>query len=303
MPSIFDRQTLSTLLLATFTVACSADDSLDDLEVELRESEPVPAEQRSGSVLVEYNSLQSNGVSVTGQFMEVSGISMEAAFDALDIWSPDSELDLDACSIRVPPSAGEEAEQIRLHMLDVGPIAVSALDHSIRLEGRRVPDLRSFSGVVYGNEEGFDFDEAFLPFQQQARYHIVAPGGVEAGGFHVSLTAPAVPEIDSITGRYTVDAEPIDLRGDELELHWSPVGDETTSLYLEVTAPSSTQASLRCHVEDDGHFVVPASVLEQLGDGTMQLTLRRIDAVRFPVDGVEDGSFIFAATSEAAIRR
>ena len=32
-------------------------------------------------------------------------------------------------------------------------------------------------------EKGFDIEQAFLPYEPQARYHIVAPGGAEAGGF------------------------------------------------------------------------------------------------------------------------
>lgn len=176
--------------LALLATACSTDDE-SVTQVEMRESAAPLEEQRAGSLLVEYNPALSNGVSVHAQFLEVQGVSLEAAFDALDAWSPDRALGEDACSIRVPPES--DSENVRLRMLDVGPIAVSALNHGIELEGRRVPDLRSFSGVVYGNEEGFDFDEAFLPYEPAARYQISAPGGDEAEGFGVSLQAPAVP--------------------------------------------------------------------------------------------------------------
>lgn len=286
------------LALSLLAVACSTDDE-SVTQVELRETAAPLEEQRAGSLLVEYNPSLSNGVSVHAQFLEVEGVSLEAAFEALDAWSPDRALDEDACSIRVPPTG--DAERVRLRMMDVGPIAVAALDHAIELQGRRVPDLRSFSGVVYGNEEGYDFDEAFLPYQPGARYQISAPGGDEAGGFGISLQAPFVPRIESIADHYMVDDAPIELRGDDLKLQWSAAPDSRTALYLDVTR--GTQR-LQCRVEDDGHFVVPATVLDQFpADRALRVTLRRVDALELSLDGVDSGSFVFAATDEATITR
>jgi hypothetical protein len=294
---------ISTLLIATavLAAACSTDDELRELDLE--EGTPSPVEQRAGSVLVEYNPATSNGVSVHAQFMDVRGVSVEAAFDALDVWTPDGALDSDACSVRVPPSAGEESETVRLRMLDVGPIAVSALDHSIRLEGRRVPDLRTFSGVVYGNEEGFDFDQAFLPFEPDARYAIAAPGGPEAGGFHVTLQAPPVPEIETVSGHYAVDMAPIDLAGDDLELHWNAT-EPGAALYLDVgsSAFRANEPRLRCRIDDDGEFVVPYSVLDRLSaDGPLTVTLRRADVLNTGIDSIDDTTFVFAATDEVLV--
>lgn len=284
--------------LALIASACSTDDE-SVTQVEVRETQAPLEEQRAGSLLVEYNPAVSNGVSVHAQFLEVRGVSLEAAFDALDAWMPDRALDEDACSIRVPPPS--DGENVRLRMLDVGPIAVAALDHGIALDGRRVPDLRNFSGVVYGNEEGFDFDEAFLPYEPNARYQISAPGGEEAGGFGLSLHAPPVPEFASIADQFTVDEAPIALDGGDLTMTWAAAPESRTALYLDVTR--GTQ-QLQCRIEDDGHFVVPASVLEQFpADRTLRVTLRRVDAIELPLDGVERGSFVFAATDEAAIQR
>jgi hypothetical protein len=295
---------ISTLLIATATLAaaCSTDDEIR--QIDLEEASPSPVEQRAGSVLVEYNPTTSNGVSVHAQFMDVRGVSVETAFDALDVWTPDGALDRDACSVRVPPSAGEESEDVRLRMLDVGPIAVSALEHSIRLEGRRVPDLRTFSGVVYGNEEGFDFDQAFLPFEPEARYAIAAPGGEEAGGFHVTLQAPSVPEIETVSGRYAVDTAPIRLDGDDLELRWT-VNDPGAALYLDI-GPASFRADgprLRCRLDDDGDFVVPYSILDRISaSGTpLSVTLRRADVIKTGIDEVEDTTFVFAATDQVVV--
>lgn len=290
------RTKITTALIALTFAACSTDDE-SAVGLEVRE-EPI-TRGRAGSLLVEYNPQQSNGVSVNAQFLDVQGVSLEAAFDALDAWAPDRALDEDACSLRVPPAT--ESEQVRLHMLDVGPISVAALQHSIELAGRRVPDLQSISGVVYGNEEGFDFDEAFLPYEPLARYQISAPGGDEAGGFGISLQAPVVPRVESIAGRYMVDDAPIELGGEDFSLQWRAEPMARTTLYLDLTAGS---LRLQCRLEDDGEFVVPASVLEQFPDDrTLQVTLRRVDALELPVDGVEQSSFVFAATDEASIRR
>lgn len=294
---------IPTLLLATATLAaaCSTDDEIRELDLE--ESTPPPVEQRAGSVLVEYNPATSNGVSVHAQFMDVQGVSVDAAFDALDVWTPDAVLDQDACSVRVPPSAGEESDNVRLHMIDVGPIAVSALDHSIRLEGRRVPDLRTFSGVVYGNEEGFDFDQAFLPFEPDARYEITAPGGDRAGGFHVTLQAPSVPEIETVSGRYAVDTAPIELEGDDLELRWNAT-EPGAALYLDVgsSAFHADEPRLRCRIDDDGEFLVPYTILDRIsGDGPLTVTLRRADVLGTGIDSIEDTTFVFAATDEVLV--
>ncbi len=292
------RTQLTVVLAALTLVACSTDDE-SAVGIEVRDAEPV-TRQRAGSLVVEFNPVQSNGVSVHAQFLDVQGVSLEAAFDALAAWSPDAALDDDACSIRVPP-VSSDAEHVRLHMLDVGPISVAALAHSIELEGRRVPDLQSFSGVVYGNEEGFDFDEAFLPYEPLARYHISAPGGDGAGGFGVSLQAPAVPRIESLAGRYVVDDAPIELHGEDLALQWRGEQAAQTRLYLDVT---SADLRIQCRLEDDGEFIVPASALEQFPAGqALQVTLRRVDALELPIEGVERTSFVFAATDEASIRR
>lgn len=286
---------------AALLAACSTDeDSLAELELE--EAAPPSIEGRAGSVLVEYSTATSNGVSVHAQFLDVRGVSLEAALDALDVWTPDAELDLDTCSVRVPPPTGEEAENVRLHMMDVGPITVSSFDQSIRLEGRRVPDLRSFSGVVYGNEEGFDFEEAVLPYQPDASYQIVAPGGAQAGGFHVTLQAPSVPEIEAVAGRYAVDDAPIDLGGGDLELHWR-VAAPSAALFLDVGTGSPSDARLRCRLEDDGEFVLPTSILEQLDSPALRVTLRRIDSVSMGIAGIDDTSFLFATTDEVSVRQ
>ena len=295
------RSPTSMIAAAALLAACSTDDD-SVAELELEEAAPPSVERRAGSVLVEYNTA-SNGVSVHGQFLDVRGVSLEAALEALDVWTPDAELDLDTCSVRLPPSTGEEAADVRLHMIDVGPITVSALDHSIQLDGRRVPDLRSFSGVVYGNEEGFDFDEAFLPYQADAPYAIHAPGGVEAGGFHVTLQAPSVPEIETVAGRYAVDDAPIDLAGGDLDLQWR-VTEPSAALFLDVGTGSPNDPRLRCHVEDDGDFVVPVSILERLETRTsLHVTLRRIDALSMGIAGIDDTSFLFATTDEVTVRQ
>jgi len=294
------RRHITILAVAILAAGCSTEDE-QVVDLELREAEPAPARHRAGSLLVEFNPAQSNGISVHAQFMEVQGVTPDAAFDALDAWTPDRELDVDSCSIRMP-AAADGAAAIRLRMLDVGPIEVSALDHSIRLEGRRVPDLPTFSGVVYGNEEGFDFDEAFLPYEAQARYHLTAAGGPQAGGFGVSLLAPAVPEIETISGMYVVDDAPMLLEGGELALEWLADEGSGTALYLDVVASSTKR--LRCRVEDDGSFIVPSQIVDQLaGDRPMQVQLRRVDALLLDIHGVEDGSFVFASTAEATVVR
>ena len=279
------------------TMLASACSTADEPAISV-EAEEAPAMRTAGSMLVEYDPAQSNGLSVHAQFLEVSGVSVEAALDALDAWTPDATLAEDVCSIRARNEVG--SDDVRLRLLDVGPISVGALGHAIELNGRRLPDLSDVYGVVYGNEEGFDFDEAFLPYAPHTTYQIEAPGGDVAGGFGLALQAPSVPEIVAVAGRYLVDDNPIALDGRDLSIEWEPAG-ESASLFLDVVAGNQR---LQCRVEDDGRFEVPASAFDGFAeDAVLTVKLRRVDAVELAIDGIESGAFVFAATDEARVVR
>ena len=101
--------TLARLLLAGVILVglplagCSTEESLPQLDVE---SAATADEKRAGSLLAEYahpRGEQSDGVSVHAQFLDVRGVNYETALEALEVWSPEWQLDVDACSLRANP--------------------------------------------------------------------------------------------------------------------------------------------------------------------------------------------------------
>lgn len=295
MLTMIDLRHILPLTAIVSLVGCFAE---DETVVQLEEIAAPLEMQRGGTLLAEFNPHVSTGVALYAQFLEVHGISLRAANDALDVWTPELALDEDTCSLQ-DPTLHDRAD-VRVRMFDVGTIAVHADDHFAALTGRRVPDLATLSGVVYGNESGFDLDEAFLPYLPDAQYTIEAPGGAHTGGFSVALRAPAYPVFDVISGSFVVDDAPIALHGADLAIAWNEIGDRD-SIFIDVT---SSRARLTCRVEDDGDFSIPATVLGKLGgEGPLTVTMRRADVVELPIDGIDRGQFVFAASNEVRVTR
>ncbi len=272
-------------LLLVGTVACNTDDGLEPVDAGTQQSELI--EERFGTVLAEYHG---GGTAIHAQFIDARGITIDSAERALEVWSPDTELDVDACTVRAEPLPNADA--MRLRLLDAGPIRLTGADSRIELEGRRLPDFSSsVSGVVYGNEEGFELDRAELTYDPFERYRITAEGSDEMGGFTVWLIAPDVPRLASVE-------ETLPVR-DELALEWDGSGASSyTELYLDVRGKSTGPESprLTCRLEDDGRFALPRAIFEQLGSTKFDVALRRVHRVRADVQGLEGADFVFAAT-------
>ncbi len=295
---------LATLMLG----ACSTEESLPQLDVD---AAPAAHETRAGTLLAEYaqpRSSRHSGVSVHAQFLDVHGLNYATALEALEVWSPDWQLDVDACSMRSSsPVEHAHADDIRLHLLDVGPITVRGPGEAIRLEARHLPDLLSaFSGVIYGTEQGFGSQPMRIAYQPGGLYSFGAPGSRDNGGFYVTMKAPqpiriaSVGEVDASHGSQLA----WDF-GRDLKVGWAPTDDtQDQAVFLRISSGfGPDRPRLTCRVDDDGSFTVPASLVQQLAaDGSdLQLSLRRVNATKADVDGLETSDFVFSTVDEITL--
>lgn len=298
-----------TLCVGLLVAGCSTDESLPQLDVDPAQSAD---ETRAGTLLAEYvepRAARAGGLSVHAQFLDLQGVPYSTALEALEMWSPDWALDVDACSLRSRGPVGQEhAENIRLHLLDVGPITVRGPSEAIRLDARRLPDLLSaFSGVIYGTERDFGAEPLQIAYNPGHWYSLTAPGGPESGGFDLDMRAPESVRVVGLGDRAV---------GDQVRLDW----DFSRDLSFSWTAPTEASSGqevfvdissgfgpdrprLTCRVDDDGEFTLPASVFGQLGDDTdeLELSIRRISADRVAVDGLETTEFIFSTVDELTL--
>lgn len=287
---------LGFIAAASALAACSPDvepTSIETVEIE------TPIQERSGSVVAEFEGDESSRVHA--QFLDLRGISTAQALHALSIWSPDRELNVGACSLRSYDVAASSA--VEIEMLDVGAIQIEHLERSIRLEGRRLPELVSgISGVVYGTEESFDSERTSLSYLPGTTYRIFAPGQ-DLSGFEAQLDAPEIPALVLIAGQPLDELVQSEV-SEDLDIEWTPAEvDVDAEVYIEIR-PSAGDQVLRCHVEDDGFFSVPAGVMSQLGYDaeSIELSIRRAQVVDVSIDELDRAEIIFAATDRARVK-
>jgi hypothetical protein len=265
---------IAYLLVAMGLGACAVDDAE---EVEFAQ-ESRTLESRVGTFLAEY-SQGSNGTEIHAQFIVTRGISADQALEALDVWRPYTDLEIDVCALSNAQSPSGE-ERVSLELLDVGPITVETHDSLAVLEARRLPDIwDGVSGVVYGTERGFDSEVITVPYQLATTYTVSAPGA-EISGFSVELEAPEVPEI---------------IEHDFGSWSWVPAMEPADQMYVEVEGVDG-QGRMVCRVEDDGEFVIPIQLKE-----AARVTLRRINVADLRMDGLDKSVAIFSSKNTRTI--
>ncbi len=289
---------LQNLALVALLAGCSTSDDIGEPEFE---SVDTPLLASSGTVIAEYDRY-GNGTTVHAQFVNARGVSIEQALEALEVWTPDRELAIDACSLR--SAAAPVGNHVELQLLDVGPLSVDFYEERAKLDGRRLPDLlQGISGVVYGNEEGFDIDSVYIPYHQGLPYQFTAPG-MEAGGFDAQVVAPSIPMMRTIADQYVDGERTVAYRaGEDLPIIWEEI-ESDGELYLDIASTEDLDGTkLRCQLEDDGAFTVPGAILEQLRDNsaTLEVTLRRVNRKPVSIDGLDDSEVIFAAKEDATL--
>ncbi|MFU8802226.1 MAG: hypothetical protein ACNA8W_00315 [Bradymonadaceae bacterium] len=302
-----------------FLAACSSEETL--AQIDLEEAPSSIDEQRTGSLLAEFHHPRQDregGMSVHAQFLDVRGMPVEMAMEALEVWTPDRSLSAGSCRLRTPDwtKSPSHQGQVELHLLDVGLITIDSPTHRLRLEGRRLPDLLSaFSGVLYDMDQGIDAQGDPLDYHPFSLYHFHAPGvrdtGIQdtvlrgTGGFSVELIAPEPIQIVGVSHHDMSFASTLRLAsGTDLILEWSADHHSTADVYIDVaTGVGPDHPHLKCRADDEGTFTIPAPILEQLLDevASVDITIRRVATMEVLVDGLDEAMFIMAASDEVTV--
>lgn len=296
---------VSGVLMVGLLAGCFSNDELSE---QPRDEDPErTVEERYGALSAEFvypRSGVDHGVEVQAQFLDVRGVAVEPAMEALEVWMPRRGLEMDTCIIDDGADVSSDRYQpVSLHLLDLGDIAVSSPDERVILEPRRLPDLlSSFYGVVYGSEWSDLASDNFVEYYPGATYRFTAPGTVEAGTFDVSLQAPEPivllaadgDEIRDRTSYSTVDNQP-------LELVWETDGAlwGAEEVFIDLFAGyGPDQARIQCRTRDHGAFSIPSSKLRELSrtSDEVDLQLRRVRRSEASIRGLDEVDFYFSTT-------
>jgi hypothetical protein len=241
---------------------------------------------------------------VIAQFVAYAGPGDRWAMQALDMWSPPPlEWGVDRCElVGGVEGMGEwsKAHPPSIHLLDAGQLTVSA-EQPHALQVRRVPDLMgTFSGAVYRLPRPHGL--SYVPGEL---YTVRGEGGETVGPFEVTLQAPRAVELLAVGGQ-PVEAGAGEKRvatgslAQGLQLEWGE-GQPEHAVYVDVYHDGvSSQAQLSCVLADDGEFVIPGGLMEELRRRwpgvSFRVQVRRADVVDFPLAGVTWAQAVFVAS-------
>ena len=165
----------------------------------------------------------------------------------------DDEAQLEDALATAPPDA-------TVQMLDAGDVLVRLAGQTVKMSPRFVPDIVPFvSGVVYDGETSGSDAEIDLGSRDAA---VVAFGGQQVGSFAIAAEVPPVPRLMTLAGT-AADANPGVDAGAELPLTWAAGDGHGT---VTITVARDAGPTLRCRVQDSGHFTIPAPMLARVAD-------------------------------------
>ncbi len=300
---------IASCALMVLLSACSSGDPLGDSESE--RSDEAQLEERYGALSVEYvypRMGADEGLRIKAQFLDIRGVAIESALEALEVWKPRRVLKMGECLITGGESARGSGKEVgSLHLLDVGDIGVSSPRDKVLLEPRRLPDLlSSFYGVVYSSEWGDEGVQRDIDYYPGVTYGFQARGTSQAGSFSFSLIAPEPMVLLAADGVELRDRATITTGVDDpLELVWnSDGGDTTAEVFIDLTTGfGPDQTRVQCRADDQGAFAVPADLLRHLRDleDGLDLELRRVHRDRISVDGLDEVDVFFATSDRVEL--
>ena len=289
------------------STACSVEEPLPPRD---SSSNQAVTSSRTGTLLAEFEmaaaegaaSGRSEALQVHAQFLDAQNVPADRALDALEVWTRDGALDRDSCSLESGRTFDAETRRnrdMRLRLLNVGPITVQGPTDHLKLKARRLPDLSSaFSGVIYGTDERRMRRQAsgpMLNYEPGIRYSFEAPGKGDMGGFRVELKAPAPirllsPAMDAVDSGMT--------------LRWTGESSRRGDVFVDLRSGyGSDRVRLRCRLEDDGHFAIPADLLEQVTEGRphLDVTARRVTSKPVDIQGLEASNFTLSTVDRRRV--
>jgi len=296
------------LVAVAFAAGCSTEEPLPPRD---GDQETTEQSRRIGSLLAEFEDGASGNrrrVQIHAQFLDIQGVDAERARRALEVWSAARELDRDACSLRSTATpAADGGRDMELDLLSVGPIEVEGPERQLQLEARRLPDVvTSFSGVVYGTQGAFGPEEPErLQFKPGEQYTFRAEGDGATGGFRATLEAPEPIRIDHLSGELDgADSEAVLREGSNFRFRWpSAKAGEGDVFFDMTTGHEPDQPHLKCRLEDDGRFSVPADLVSQLARAseTLQVSLRRVHSSNVDIPGLQRARFTVSAVDHLTL--
>ncbi len=298
------------ILLLGFVAACSTDESLPEIAV--ADQDVAEEARRVGTLLAQYNyprGEQAAGLIIHAQFLDVRGVRLDSALESLEAWTPDFDLAVSSCKLRIPErqTAGAVTGQIWLDLLDLGPIRIDGPTQTAALQARRLPDLLSaFSGVVYGTEQLPGVRDKKLYYFPSASYRFSAPGQGRTGGFSVELIAPEPLQIVDISRRDVRSSNVATVRaGTDLDIGWSGSQNAgNNDVFIDIsTGFGPDRSRMQCRATDEGHFKIPFEALDSLLDEsmTLEVSMRRVTSSNAEITGLDASHFMMAATDEITV--
>jgi hypothetical protein len=299
----------SSALIALLVSACSSGDPLSDSSAESTDEGQL--EERYGALSVEYNYPRhgaDEGLLIQAQFLDIRGVAIDSALEALEVWKPRRHLEMGECLIDDGQGQrGSTKEVGSLHLLDVGDIGITSPRDRVVLEPRRLPDLlSSFYGVVYSSEWGLQGEDRTVEYYPGASYGFMANGTSQAGSFSFDLVAPEPMVLLAADGLELRDRQMITVGSeDPLELVWNSDGaDSRAEVFIDMTTGfGPDQARVQCRADDQGAFAVPADIMAHLNDldDSLDLELRRVHRDQIMVEGLDEVEVYFSATDRVEL--
>ena len=283
------------------STACSVEEPLPPRD---SSSDQAVTSSRTGTLLAEFEMAANGALQVHAQFLNATNVPADRALDALEVWTRDDALDRDTCSLESGlafDGRSRSDRNMRLRLLNVGPITVQGPTDHLELQARRLPDLSSsFSGVIYGTDERRRERQAsgpMLNYEPGTRYSFRAPGKGEMGGFHVELEAPSPIRLLSPTA----DVNAVD---SGMTLRWTGASSRGGDVFVDLDSGyGSERVQLRCRLEDDGRFTIPADLLEQVTEGRphLDVAVRRVTSEPVDIDGLEASTFTLSTVDRRRV--
>jgi hypothetical protein len=245
-------------------------------------------------------------VAAAGRLLRYRGVDLDGA-QVLAGASDRERAPLGRCTIRDDEAQLEDAlatapPDAAVQMLDAGDLLVRVAGQTVKMSPRFVPDIVPFvSGVVYDGETSAS--DTFVDLDLSSRdAAVVAFGGQQIGGFVTAAEVPAMPRFLSVSGRAAEGSLALDTAAD-LPLTWA-AGDAHGTITL--TVARDTGPTLRCRVQDVGHFTIPASALAGVSDSArgenVGLTIERSRRSSFSVQGIDSGEIEVTARDAVTLR-
>lgn len=299
---------LCACLMLVLSAGCSGPEGLE-------EDASVDASQRGrfGLVSVSYDHDWSDSgeallLTSTAQFVRYSAMDRDQVARLLAL-PLDPERDLpeqERCkvydlSVDLGDEETLEADLDRpknVELLEAGDLRIQdETGKTVTLAPRHFPWLLPFiSGVVYGEAQA-------TLVKRVSRVKASSEGGEAVGSFSAHIACPALPRLTQIAGQKPANTISVP-RSRDLTLRWETAAEKHTGdvTYVELRyTEGKRDLALRCRPADDGAFVVPRTLLGNLGDGRVTLELARLQQTAFSANGLEQGELRVTVRDRAVV--